>query len=249
MTMGIWRLFISRFSKRYQVVVFDFPQQGLGDIISKPYSVSFEEQRECIEQVINRLTFDFLYVYGISWGANMAAAYVASNPNKVDKLILSSCAIKHSKRLDSLLLEGDSYYSSGMTEEIGGLLVSGFGKRVPPMLKKRIERQFAKMSPKHLEAFYAHCSFVYYSRFEDLVDFSAILAESLIVYGGNDELNNLDDVYTLQSKIKGSKLAVVRGVGHFLHLENTAVMKIYGDFYQNSSLESGKKAEDFDVSK
>ena len=232
MTMGIWRPFITRFSKKYRVVIFDFPHQGAGEIISEPFHISFEEQMECVKQVMNQVThYDSLYVYGASWGAIMAAAYAANNPRKVDKLILGSCAVKANEKLNDIVTMGIDLYKDKEANKIGNLLVSGFGESISDTLKNKIEQQFFKIDPRHLEAFYYQSSFVLKKKLVDIVNLSAISATSLIVYGDKDEVSNLDDVYMLQNEIKDSKLTIIKDIGHFLHLEDKSVMDVYDEFF------------------
>lgn len=235
MSMGIWRPFISQFSKKYRVVIFDFPHQGAGEIVSEPFRISFDEQVECVEQVMNQIThYDSLYIYGASWGAIMAAAYAANNPSKVDKLILGSCAVKGNEKLNDIVTRGINYYHKEETGKLGSLLINGFGKSVPPALKKKIEQQFLKIDPRHLEAFYYQSSFVLKKKLVDIVNLSTISAASLIVYGDKDEVSDLDDVYMLQNEIKNSKLTIIKDIGHFLHLEDRSVMDIYDEFFASS---------------
>jgi pimeloyl-ACP methyl ester carboxylesterase len=249
MTMGACMSLVSRYSKKYRVVIFDFPHQGGGTVLSAPHYASFDEQMECIEQVLKEVEFDSLYVFGGSWGATQAAAYAARHPGVIDKMILGSTAIKFNKNLVNIFLEGHTYYCNGKKDELAALMAEGFGERTTPsILKKQIQRQFSNMSPEHLEAFYAHCHFVFDAIFEDLVDFSKISCETLIVYGEEDDVYDLEDVLALQDRIKGCRLTILKGIGHFIHLENTAVMKVYDDFYQNPSPNFDKNIGYFDVS-
>ena len=232
MSMGIWRPFITKFSKKYRVVIFDFPHQGAGEMLSEPFHISFDEQVECIEQVMNQIThYDSLYIYGASWGAIMAAAYAANNPSKVDKLILGSCAIKGNEKLNNIVIQGINYYYKEKTGKLGSLLINGFGKSVSPALKKKIEQQFLRIDPRHLEAFYYQSNFVLKKKLVDIVNLSTISATSLIVYGDKDEVSDLNDVYMLQNEIQNSKLAIIKDIGHFLHLEDRSVMEVYDEFF------------------
>jgi len=249
MTMGACMSLVSRYAKKYRVVIFDFPHQGGGSVLSTPYYASFDEQMECIEQVLKQVVFDSLYVFGGSWGATQVAAYAARHPSVIDKMILGSTAIKFNQNLVNIFLKGNAYYCNGRKDELAALMAEGFGETTTPLaLRKQIQRQFSSMPSEHLEAFYAHCHFVYDAIFEDLVDFSKISCETLIVYGEKDDVYDLGDVLALQDRIKGCRLSIFKGVGHFIHLENTAVMKVYDDFYQNTSPNLGKKIEYFDVS-
>jgi len=237
MSMGIWRPFITKFSKKYRVVIFDFPHQGAGEIISEPFHITFNEQIKCVEQVMNHIThYRSLHVFGASWGAVMAAAYATNNPGKVDKLILGSCAIKRNKKLNKIISAGLDYCSREEENKLGNLLISGFGESIPDSLKKKIEEQFFTINPRHLEAFCYQSRFLLKNHLTDIVDLSKITATTLIVYGDKDEVSDLADVYSLQDKIQGAELTIIKGIGHFLHLEDSSVMDVYDNFFASNSI-------------
>lgn len=235
MTMGAWKLFIKRFSKKYQVVLFDFPQQGMGEILSRPFSISFEEQLECVEQVVNQIpNCDSLYTASTSWGAVIALAYSAQHPDLIDKQIIGSLAIESNEKLDEITRKGLELYRKEQGSKVGYLLANGLGGSIPDTLRRQIERQFKSISPSKSEAFYHHVLFVQKTRLEDLVDFSKITTTTLLVYGEKDEVCTMDDANFLQKKIKNAQLNVIKGIGHYLSLEDASVIEIFDDFFASS---------------
>jgi len=234
MTMGTWGQFIKRFSNKYRVVLFDFPHQGSGELLSEPYRLSFDEQLECIEKVINKISeYDSLYVFGASWGAVLALAYAARHPDKVEKQILGSCAIKSNKQLDNLVDKGIEYYRNEEGSRVAELLASELGGSIPDAYRQQIERQFRKINPQHAEAFYHHSRFVRESQLVDLVDLSKIKATSLLVYGDKDEICSTNDASFLHKSINNSKIKIIKDTGHFIHLENGAAMDVYDEFFES----------------
>jgi pimeloyl-ACP methyl ester carboxylesterase len=232
MTMGIWKQFIKRFSKEFRVILFDFPHQGSGELLSEPYRLSFDEQLECIEQVTKQVSnIDSLYVFGASWGAVLALAYSARHPDKVKKQILGSCAIRSNKKLDMIVDKGISYYQNKEGSRVSELLANELGGNIPAVYRQQIVRQFERISHQHAEAFYHHTNFVRESRLEDLVDLPKIIADSLFIYGDKDEVCSTDDAHFLHKNTKRSKVITIKDTGHFLHLENKSVMDIYEEFF------------------
>ncbi len=231
MTMGAWKLFIKRFSHKYRVVLFDFPQQGMGELLSKPYSVSFEEQLECVEQVVNQITdCDSLYTASTSWGAVISLAYSARHPHKVDKQIIGSLAIKSNEKLNEITRQGIEFYRNEQSNKIGSLLAGGLGGSIPDALRHQIEQQFERISPSKIEAFYHHALFVQDARLEDLVDFSKITTATQLVYGEKDTVCTMDDANFLKKHIKNSQINVIKGIGHYLSLEDASVIEIFDEF-------------------
>ncbi len=232
MTMGTWALFIKRFSKKYRVVLFDFPQQGMGDILSKPFSVTFDEQLECIAQVVNQLTdCDSLYTVSTSWGAVLAMAYSARYPDQIDKQIMGSLAIGTNKELDKITRQGMNFCEQKEISKIGSLIAGSLGEEAPDILKRQIVQQFKTISPQHMEAFYHHADFILKAQVEDLADLSKVITPTLLVYGEKDKFCSLNDAYYLQEHLKNVHLEVVKGVGHFLAHENRSIMDLCDEFY------------------
>lgn len=232
-SMGVWRQFISVFSKKYRVILFDFPGQGYGKILSEPKSISFTEQLECIEQVLSEAEpYKKLYIFGASWGAIMASAYASKYSAKVDKLILGSFATKGNDKLNDLITEGLRLYEAGEGHKGGDLLISGFGNNITNSLKKKIKHQFASMSEDHFRAFCAHSKFVRDTKdIAGIINFSAISAKTLLVYGKNDTICDYNDVKMLTSTMTNATMKTLDNVGHFLHFEDQSIMNIYYKFY------------------
>ena len=234
-TMAIWKQFISVFSKDYTVIVFDFPGQGYGKIIHEPKHVTFQEQIECMEKVVDdQENIEMLYVYGASWGAIMASAFVVKTKYHVEKLILGSFALRGNENLTNVIREGLSMFDSGMSDRIGCLLVKSFGENVPDQLRIKIKKQFETMSRDHFLAFYHHSEFVNsVDDFSELINFSAIKAKTLLVYGNQDTIVDLNDLIVLKKIIPDVNLLTLDKVGHFLHFEDNDIMKIYSNFFNN----------------
>jgi len=224
------------------VVLFDFPHQGAGELVSKPYYISFDEQVECIAQVVNQTPdSDELYVIGVSWGATVAMAYAAQNPGRVKKQIIGSCALKSNEKLNSLVDKGIDYYKNEQGSRVAELLTSGLGGSISDVLRYKIERQFKKINSRHAEAFYHHSCFVQGSQLEDLVNLSKIAATTLLVYGDRDEICSMHDADFLQKSIKDSKLNILKDTGHFIHLENGAAIDLYDEFFTSVPLACGRE--------
>jgi pimeloyl-ACP methyl ester carboxylesterase len=235
MNMGAWKLFIKHFSKKYRVVLFDFPQQGMGKILSRPFSISFEEQLECVERVVDQIpNCDSLYTASTSWGAVIALAYSAQHPDQIDKQIIGSLAIESNEKLDEITRQGIDFYKKEQGNKVGSLLASGLGGNIPDTLRRQIELQFKRIGPKQAEAFYHHVLFVQKARLEDLVDFSKITTTTLLVYGEKDEVCTVNDGNFLKKHIKNSHLNVIKGIGHYLSLEDASVIEIFDDFFASS---------------
>ena len=72
----------------YEVVAIDFPGHGKSDHRAEGHFVHFIEFILDVQNVIHELKWEKLNLLGHSMGAAMAQMYTASNPEKIEKLIM-----------------------------------------------------------------------------------------------------------------------------------------------------------------
>jgi pimeloyl-ACP methyl ester carboxylesterase len=97
-------------------------------------------------------------------------------------------------------------------------------------MKKRIVGQFQRMDAEAFKAFFQHGSTVLSVRkLSEVVDVGKIQCKTIIVYGENDAVVDLDDVRFLASQMPRSELRLIKHVGHFLHLEKEELLDVYED--------------------
>jgi hypothetical protein len=51
-SMAMWYSFVCRFSHRFRIVLFDFPNQGTGRVVEGPADLSLDEQVDILNAVI-----------------------------------------------------------------------------------------------------------------------------------------------------------------------------------------------------
>src|SRR5512137_897488 len=56
-SMGMWLTFVARFGRDYNIVLFDFPNQGKGKILSGSTQVSLDEQVKILVAMIDKAGF------------------------------------------------------------------------------------------------------------------------------------------------------------------------------------------------
>ncbi len=123
-------------------------------------------------------------------------------------------------------------YRNGDGGRIGRLLVEEFGQNIPRGLREKIIRQFEQLAEAQFEAFRAHSEFVgRISHLDDIVRLEDIRARTMIVNGEHDTLLNLEDIAIAKQRIPDCESTIVKGVGHFLHFEDPAVLGLYRSFF------------------
>ena len=227
-SMAMWQSVAARFSRDYRMVLFDFPNQGNAKIISGSSQVSLEEQVEILSTVMEKtgLSQDAT-ICAASWGGVIAVAFASKYPDRMKKLILASLGTKPNQKMIDTIKEG---YNVDIKDrgQMARVLIKSFGETLPPLVKQTINNQFHFMTEEQLRAFYEHGLFVISSKqLGEVVNLKAIKVKTTLLHGEKDTIIDLEDVKFLASQIPKCELRIIKGVGHFLHMESESVLDIY----------------------
>lgn len=231
-SMAAWRPVVNYFLKDYRLLLFDFPGQGRGRIISGSAVVGLDEQVNVLRQVLlaQNSTEKFIVV-GASWGGIVVAVLAARYPQLVDKIILASFGIRVSKELASAIGAGQLVTGNGAGEQVANVIIEYFGQNLSEGFKEKLRDQFRNMSQDHLANFRAHGQLIEYTqRIDEVVDLHSIKAQTLIINGELDVVLDGEDVTLAAAQIANCVVKIVPRVGHFLHNESEAVLGTYRAF-------------------
>lgn len=227
-SMAMWHAFISRFSRAYRIVLFDFPNQGKGKFLSGPKEATLDEQVEILHGVIDKakVSKDAM-MCSASWGGVVAVVFAAKYRDRIKRLTLASLGTKPNSNMVETIMHGSSMDLSDR-KRIADTLIKSFGGNLPDHIKQKIIKQFHKMSEEELRAFYTHGLFVVSSKnLSELVNLKNIRAKTVLLNGEKDAIIDMDDVKFLASQIPNCELRIVKDVGHFLHMERESVLDVY----------------------
>ena len=229
-SMGMWLSFVARFAPDYRIILFDFPNQGKGKVLSGSSQISLDEQVEILEAMMEKagLNGDST-LCAASWGGVIAVALASKLPNRVKRLILASLGTKPNKKMVETIKKGAGLHMNNR-EQMASTLIKSFGESLPAKMKETIFNQFRTMKDENIQAFYEHGLFVIASKqLSEIVDLSTIQAKTILLNGEKDAIIDLDDVRFLASQIPHCELRIIKDVGHFLHMENENVLDIYAE--------------------
>ena len=227
-SMAMWHSFVCRFSHRFRIVLFDFPNQGTGRIVEGPADLSLDEQVDILNAVIETTGVDSrLTVCSASWGGVVALAYAERHPEKLQSLILASIGTKANQKMVEMITKGLEMPVKDRFE-LAKSIIENFGRNLPPAMKSRIVNQFQRMDMQAFQAFLKHGLNVLSVRdLDKVVDVSKVQCKTVLVYGENDAIVDLEDVRFLASQMADSEVKVIKDVGHFLHLEKEELLDVY----------------------
>jgi len=227
-SMAMWHSFVRRFSRSYRIVLFDFPNQGAGRIVTGSVHLSLEEQVDILAAVIDATSgADQLTVCSASWGGVIAMVYAVRHPQRLKSLILASMGTRANQKMIDLITKGVQMPVKDRLE-VAETLIEALGQNLPAAMKKKIVSQFQHMGPEAFQAFFQHGSMVLSVReLSEVVDVSKVQCKTILLHGENDTIVDIDDVRFLASEIPRSELRLIKNVGHFLHLEKEELLDVY----------------------
>ena len=229
-SMAMWHTLVRRFSQRYRIVIFDFPNQGSGRVVAGSFQLSLEEQVDILDAVINAAGGgDRLTICSASWGGVVAMVYAVRHPQQLKRLILASMGTRPNQKMIETITKGLEMPTVNRLE-VAETLIESFGQNLPEAMKNKIMRQFQRMGSEELAAFCQHGIMVLSVReLGKVVDVSKIQCKTILVHGEKDAIVDLEDVRFLASQIPQSEVKVIKDVGHFLHLEKDELLDVYED--------------------
>jgi pimeloyl-ACP methyl ester carboxylesterase len=229
-SMAMWQNIVARFSRDYRMVIFDFPNQGKAKIVSGPSQVTLEEQVRILHEVMDKTGVNRdATICAASWGGVIAVALASQYPNRIKRLILASLGTKPNKKMVETIEKGFNLDIKDR-DQMAQTLIKSFGETLSPRIKQNIVNQFRTMKEESVQAFCEHGLFVLSSKpLSEVVDLRAIKAKTILLNGEKDTIIDLDDVRFLASQIPHCELKIIKGAGHFLHMEREDILDVYED--------------------
>jgi len=227
-SMAMWSDFVFRYAPYYRVALFDFPGQGKGKILSDPMFVSLDEQVDILNEVIKATgTNNEATIIGASWGGIVAVAFAARYQDALKKLCLAGMGTKANEKMMETIKKGCATNPNDR-QKMADVLIESFGQELPEKIKKKIINQFHTMKEDQLQAFYEQGSYVMSTqRIGNLINLSNIKAKTILIHGEKDTIIDLDDVHFLASQIPDCEVKIIKGAGHFMHLEGEDSFDVY----------------------
>ena len=202
---------IEYFSKFYKVTAFDFPGMGVNEPLKEPYSL--DDYADWTERTLKELNIEFPHVIAHSFGGRVAVKCL-SRGNLFDRAVLCGCAGIIPKRTLKYKLKVKAYRVV---------------KKIAPAYaeKKFGSEEYRTLSPVMRESYKKIVN-------EDLREISAKIERPvLFVNGADDTETPVSSAQIYASIVRGSKLCVLDGCGHFAHLQNPLAFHLAAEeFFQ-----------------
>ena len=214
-----WNWVVPAWNDKYHIIVIDMP--GHGDSVSKKtLSYTMTDQAERLNQFLEAKKIKTFYLFGHSMGGAIAVHYALNHREKVNALILIDSMGMVQTKSDGVKLveksDKNPLYDVCTKERIETLLNYSMYKPpyIPDIIKSALLEE--KCARRDLE------KVMYEDMYTD-VNLSAVAKNisipTLILWGEKDRMTHVDDASLFHKNIKGSKLVILKEVGHVPILE------------------------------
>lgn len=207
----MYRHVLDGLSDEFRVIAVDAPSHGKTLEPRGGEFKSLTRHAEFNERLIEKLGLDRPVIVGCSMAGNLVLELGARRP-KAYSAIISCEGADYTPTvsqflLDMLLLNGQQIvecWSQSLT-----------GKRTPPDRAREVVWQIRRVNPEVMAG-----DLTGYAGFDKRKEVGRIRAPVLLLRGDADWLVSQSQVEETASRIPGSKIAVLRGTGHYPMIEN-----------------------------
>jgi len=226
----LWRPFLDRLNRRFQLVRYDQRGNGLSDWDARDFSL--DRFVEDLEAVVDAAGVARFALYGASQGAPIAIAYAARHPERVSHLILHGGYEK-----GRLVREAAPDREQG--EAILTLIRHGWGRRgsafidafaamfIPDGDREQIESladlQRLTTSPENAAALRAAVD-----RFDVSGVIESVAAPTLVLHARSDSIHPLEQGRQIASRIANAEFVMLESRNHVILPQETAWTALFG---------------------
>ena len=206
-TKETWDNVAEILSQKRRVIYMDLP--GFGESIKNKdfYKYRVEDYTKFIHQLLINLKIKKIDIIAHSFGGRIAVDFTVKYPNNVSHLILFSTAGLKNISLKSLSI--DIISKTKIPEVLEKITPQKFEE-----IKDRISSSDYKASGDRKEIFMNAISFYIDKMIKDIKN------KTLIIWGDMDTQLDIRNAHKLKSAIDHSRLEILKGYGHFAHIEN-----------------------------
>jgi pimeloyl-ACP methyl ester carboxylesterase len=211
-----WLQVMEPMSERLRVISIDCLNWGPGDVFNDEFSFAYLVDH--VREIMDGLGLDRANIVGHSMGGWLATLFAYESPERVNKLVLVAAGGTATRPLQSMV-EFKPPTDEVIREQVGKRLAS-IEIDAEPIVESYVERVH---DPEKVEAYskvMKHMSApLTRQQYNTLRRLPHIKAPTLVLWGRNDQTNDVSLGEQIHAGIKGSKLVVLEETGHMLPQE------------------------------
>ena len=215
-----WNWIVPAWNDKYHIIVIDMPGHG-GSVSEKTLDYTITTQAERLYKFLEAKKLKDFYLLGHSMGGAIALRFAGNHVDKLKALILIDSMGMEQTKSDGVKLveksDKNPLYDVCTKERLQTLLDYSMYKPpyIPDIIKNALLEE--KCSRRDLE------KVLYEDMYKDVCCLNDIAKTidipTLILWGEKDRMTHVDDAAFFHETIKGSKLVILKEVGHVPILE------------------------------
>jgi pimeloyl-ACP methyl ester carboxylesterase/putative sterol carrier protein len=206
-----YRHVLAGLSDRYRVIAVDAPGHGKSLMPSTGPFRNLTQHAAFNEKLIDKLGLERPVIVGCSMGGNQVLELAARRPGNY-AAVISTEGADYTPGLNDFVL--DMFMINGQ-ELLECYPQSLIGKRTPPDRAEEVLWQIRRTTPEIMRADLGG-----YSGFDKRDEMKKITDPVLLIRGNGDWLVTQQQVEATASRVKGAKIAILDGSGHYPMTEN-----------------------------
>ena len=206
-TKETWDNVATILEKKRRVIYLDLP--GFGDSIKnkKFYKYTPEDYTTIIYQLLLHLKIKKIDILAHSFGGRIAIDFTTKYPKMVDHLILFGAAGLKYNSIKSIAI--NTFSKTRLPDIAQNLMPKQFNE-----FKNRISSSDYKAAGDRRDIFMNAISFHVNKLLKNIKN------ETLIIWGDLDTQLDIRNAHKFKSLIDNSQIEILKGYGHFAHIEN-----------------------------
>lgn len=223
---GVFSAAAEHFSKRFDVIIPDFPPFGLSSELEGDYTV--DDYKDLVLSLMDALGIGKADIICHSFGGRVGAKLAAGHPERAGKIVFcASAGLPYKKSLGRSLKKA-RYRLARLLASLGIIK------------KERLKKYFSldyRVLPENMRGTFKNIVS------EDLTEtISKIRSPSLIIWGDKDRQTPYYMAKRWQELVKGSALVTMHGYGHYCFLDDAErFLRACDEFLRQED----RKARDF----
>lgn len=208
--------------KKFRVILPDL--RGFGETTNFADINTMEDMANDISELLETLKIEQAVIGGLSMGGYIAFNLYRLHPEKFGALILCDTSYasdtdeKREKRFD-LIEKIETQGPEALIEDLLPHLISDFTKQENESLVKKLKEMFSEANPQAAIAALRGMA----ERRDHAFILEEIRVPTLLIFGEDDQITNLEIAETMKEKISSSQLVKIKNAGHYSNLEQPEI--------------------------
>lgn len=220
MSTASWAYHVEKLAKSFDVITFDFRDQGNSSKMKDDYDLSIHSKD--LSNLLDHLKIKKANILGVSYGAHVAEIFALEDPDRIEKLILSNAVDKTDTYLREL---GRAWEVAARTYDVDLF----FRLSLPTIYSRTFYNSHFDWIESRMKAFSKAITHEWFDAFIRLSksgsdfniskDLSKILVPTLLIAAEEDMVTPKTTMERMHKKIKNSLIVSIPQAGHAAFLE------------------------------